>query len=206
MRLDHFAWAASSLEKGIGEFVRLGGPRAVFGGSHSGQGTCNALASLGDGVYLAIDAPDPDQNQKGTYGEVLSNLDGFDLNVFAIACDDLRPVRDTMRLLGINCDIVAKSRVRPDGIEVRSSTLETEKHRYGKVMPHFMQWHSTEHPSASSPAGCAFREFWVEFPHAAELADFYGKFGLDVAVRPAATSKIVAVLEGEKGTFRLPTV
>ncbi len=206
MKLDHFAWAASSLEKGIDEFVRLGGPRAVFGGSHSGQGTCNALASLGNGIYLAIDAPDPTQEQKGTYGEVLSKLDGFDLNVFAIACEDLHPIRGTMRSLHIDCEIVEKSRVRPDGVEVRSSTLETGKHAYGKVMPHFMQWHTKEHPSTSAPTGCELRDFWVEFPQADELADLYRRFGLDVAVKPGAAPKLIAVLESAKERFVLPTV
>lgn len=206
MKLDHFAWATSSLDKGIAEFVRLGGPTAAFGGSHSGQGTCNALASLGEGIYLAIDAPDPAQEQKGTYGEVLGQLNGFDLNVFAVACDDLKPVMEVMRSHGIDCDIVHKSRVRPDGVELKSSVLEIPHHTYGKVMPHFMQWHTPEHPSLTAPAGCTLADFWVEHSEPHALIQFYRSFGLETPVRPASTPKLAVRLVGNRGEFLLPTV
>jgi len=205
MRLDHFAWACSSLEKGVEEFIRLGGPRAEFGGSHTGQGTCNAVASLGPGIYLAIDAPDEAQDQKGTYGEVLSQLKGFDLNVFAIACDDLLAPQKRLRSLGIDSTIVRKSRVRPDGVELKSSVIEMAEHGYGKFMPHFMQWHTDDHPSLSTPEGCNFVSFVVEHPNADELAAFYQRFGLDIVVERASTSRLRVTLSGAKGNFELPT-
>ncbi|MBN9549593.1 MAG: VOC family protein [Alphaproteobacteria bacterium] len=206
MKLDHFAWATSSIQKGVDEFVRLGGPVAAFGGSHSGQGTCNALASLGDGIYLAIDAPDPTQDQKGTYGEVLSRLQGFDLNVFAIACEDLRPALKVMRSHGIDCEIVQKIRVRPDGVEMKSSVLETSGHSYGKAMPHFMQWHTDKHPSLTAPGGCSFVEFHVEHPEPGEIADFYHGFGLNISVKAALLPKLSLALRGSKGDFLLPSL
>ncbi len=62
-RIDHIILGVNDLQKGIEEFERRTGVKAVYGGAHPGRGTHNALASLGEpGSYLEILAPNPEDS------------------------------------------------------------------------------------------------------------------------------------------------
>lgn len=58
--IDHVVVGISDLEVGIAAFASLTGVTAAYGGAHPTTGTHNALASLGDDVYLEILSPNPD--------------------------------------------------------------------------------------------------------------------------------------------------
>ncbi len=205
MHLDHFAWACPSLEGGVAEFERLSGVRAVTGGSHEGQGTRNALVSLGDRLYLAIDAPDPAQRLEGTYGASLAALTRFDLNVFACRVDDIVGTRDILAALGFEASIFATKRIKPDGHEVASRGIRVTDQPFGKAFPLIMQWDSTRHPAGDSPRGCLFRHFEVSHPQADRLAELFGKIGLAVGVSHHPSPKLGLMLDGAHGGFLLPT-
>src|SRR5688572_21311695 len=59
--IDHFILSINDLERGVAEFEQKTGVKPVFGGVHPNRGTQNALASLGDGRYIEVLAPDPKQ-------------------------------------------------------------------------------------------------------------------------------------------------
>jgi len=67
--LDHIVLAAPDLDEAKRSFNDQTGVMPMDGGPHENLGTRNALVSFGDGVYLEIIAPDPEQPPYGQYFE-----------------------------------------------------------------------------------------------------------------------------------------
>ena len=73
-QLDHIVIAAADLDAAIAQFADETGCVPSPGGSHRGLGTKNTLTSFGSDCYLELIAPDPAQQLKGTFGEMLLQL------------------------------------------------------------------------------------------------------------------------------------
>ena len=59
--IDHLVYATPDVARSIDHLESQLGVRAALGGAHPGGGTHNALLSFGDGSYLEIIGPDPNQ-------------------------------------------------------------------------------------------------------------------------------------------------
>ena len=70
MNIDHLVWFTPDLAAGERYFAEHLDAAPVFGGVHSGDGTCNSLLSLGDAAYLEILARDPGQLASNRSGEL----------------------------------------------------------------------------------------------------------------------------------------
>ncbi|HEU5285563.1 MAG TPA: VOC family protein, partial [Sphingomicrobium sp.] len=169
-RIDHVIVGVSDLERGVREIERLTGVRAVTGGAHPGQGTRNALLSLGEDSYLEIYAPNPVEPVSSPAVEELRALDRPTPIGWAASTSDSRSLRSTLESKGFPLSQPERgSRRRPDG-----SSLSWVTYGFAKLdhplAPFFIEWGDARlHPSRTSPEGCSLRSLRIEDPAADRL-------------------------------------
>jgi hypothetical protein len=157
LRLDHIMYATPDLEAGIAEIARLTGVTAVAGGSHPGQGTRNALLSLGDDQYLEIIAPDPAQRLTGTLGAQLIERGRAGIRGWAVATNDLAaPHATAARLTLAPQPIIDMTRTTPDGVRLDWQLFTL---RGNPLLPFFIDWKGSPHPARNAPSGCRLSAF-----------------------------------------------
>jgi len=197
--LDHILLGCSDLNDGI-SFVRKHlGVTAAFGGVHPGRGTRNALLSLGEGHYLEIIAPDPEQPPASDhYG--LRKLDAPRLVGWAAHPGDLNQFAARLRAANLAFDGPAPgSRKRPDGRLLQWKTLHLKEDREG-LLPFFIEWSAdTVHPSADAPSGCKISRFGLVAPDDPKMENLCKLLELDVSVIHGAPSEIFAHIFGSRG-------
>jgi Glyoxalase-like domain len=161
-RLDHIMYASSQLQDGIDEIRNLTGVTAEFGGSHPGNGTCNALLSFANHQYLEIIAPDAGQDLAGTLGEELKKRDSSGIRTWAVAVDDFAVLMPVLDRCGYQHNVVDMNRTRPDGVRLDWRILFVHDHSFGNFMPFFINWLDSPHPASDTPGGCTLDAFAVE--------------------------------------------
>lgn len=201
--LDHFAWATPDLDAAMDMFERLSGVRPAHGGSHPGMGTRNALASLGPGLYLALDGPDPAQPLIDNNGARMKALARPDLFLFAVATDDLDAAERALNGHGIETRRTPGARMTRAGTRLEWDFLDTPGHDLGPAMPHVTRWRTPHHPSAEAPGGCRMLRFEVGFPEPERLRPLYEALGLTVDIVPSARAGLRLALQGQGNPFEL---
>lgn len=203
MKLDHIMYTVSDLEAGIDEIERLTGVRAVEGGAHPGNGTRNALLSLGGDQYLEILGPDPDQELAGTQGEAIQQENFSGIKTWAAATDDFDHVIEVAARSGFSHRVVDMSRTRPDDVTLSWKLLFINNHPFGGFMPFFIDWLDSPHPSRDSPGGIQMAPFAVELMDHTQLFQATMdalKLEVDVLEGPDGMR---AVLESPRGKVML---
>lgn len=157
--LDHIILGCKDLDVGIEFMQEKSGYRAAFGGSHPGRGTRNALLSLGNGRYLEILAPDPEQPTLTWHSEIL-DLNEPLLVGWAIRQKNIESRVAYFRSSGIECiGPVAGSRARPDGEILRWKTVTRVDDNHG-LLPFYIEWDEhSPHPSSDAPGACLLIDF-----------------------------------------------
>lgn len=201
--IDHLIFAAPDLEQGVREVEVLGGVRPAGGGQHVGLGTHNKLLSLGPRSYLEVIAPDPGQPEPsaprpyGVDGVIRSGLVGW-----AIACDDIDRAHDDALAAGYDPgEVMDGQRVTPDGTTLRWKA--TKSARPAGLVLFLITWGKTAHPAVSAPPGLQLESLIVEHPDPESVTRVLRALGMEVAVVPAAQTRIVANLVGPNGHFEL---
>jgi Glyoxalase-like domain len=201
IRIDHIIIGVADLDAGVAELERLTGVRNAVGGVHPGQGTRNALMSLGDGTYLEILAPDPEQTVDDPMVRQLRTLTEPTGVGWAIAADDENILRSA--LAGGPHTISASepgSRAKPDGSILRWITFEYEG-LDDPAAPFFIIWADpTLHPSRTSPGGCRLTHLIIEQVNAERLRRAVAPLQLPVAVSPSTVSGMRVTLACPRGT------
>jgi len=154
LELDHLIVAGPDLADLVAAFERLTGARAAPGGRHAGQGTHNALVGLGPGRYLELLAPDPEQSE-GDFRAGIAHLTAPALHTWCaraggadgVAAGGADGVADRIAAAGLAPRRLPMSRQRPDGVTLRWELVFADGHPYGGLLPFFIDWQGSPHPS-----------------------------------------------------------
>ena len=137
MKIDHFMYAVADLDEGMAWAAEAFGVAPVFGGSHEGLGTRNALLSLGD-TYLEIIAPDPAQAVESQMVTGMGAMSGGGFVTWA-AQGDLIVTKGFLEEAGISSvgPVETRRRTADDGLLVWD-LLFPQGGGYGT--PFFIDW------------------------------------------------------------------
>lgn len=203
--LDHILWGADDLDQGIAEIERLTGIRPAKAGRHPGYGTWNALASLGQGVYLEVIAPDPEQPgaDSGRLRQIRS-LKAPGLMTFAMRSGDLDAIGAKARAAGYQAGpVIDRSRRTPEGGTVRWRSIFVEGHPFDRWLPFGIDWLDTPHPSTLTPAGATLVSFSVIHPDAEALTAANRALGYELPAVQRGPAGFRATLATPKGEVEL---
>ena len=179
--------------------------RPLPGGRHAGQGTHNALVGLGAGRYLELLAPDPEA-EDGPFRASIAYLSAPALHGWCVrgadGSADAEAFAARVRGAGLEPRSVAMARTRPDGVRLAWRLVFVDGHRFGGLVPFFIDWGGSPHPSATSGGALAWGGMTLEHPDAARLRtllDALGGVPDGVRVAPGAAPRLVATWRGPRG-------
>jgi hypothetical protein len=204
-RIDHVIYGTPDLDWGVAEIETLLGVTASPGGQHPGRGTHNALVALGPGVYLEIIAPDPAQPEPAAPRMFdVEKLTDSKLVAWCAGATDLPRFRDQAVRAGVPLgDVISGGRRRPDGVEFSWQATNPIIVVADGVVPFFIDWGSSPHPSADAAAGATLISLRAEHPDAPRVERMLRQLGLDLIVRGAGRPALIAEIDCPRGRVAL---
>ncbi|WP_421694072.1 VOC family protein [Aestuariivirga sp.] len=203
MRIDHIVFYSSDLAQARSDFSRSMDQEPLYGGEHPGEGTANALLGLGPATYLEILGRDVAQPEHALDEDVRA-LGGSGIYHWAAGGVDLEALAARAAKAGLEGGArVPGGRVKPDGTRLDWVCWGLRNHRFGSLIPFFIDWRGAEHPAQSVPRGASLASFEVHSPEADVLRGIFQTLGLDVPVIESDTPQVVAQLESAKGVTTL---
>jgi hypothetical protein len=186
--LDHLIVAGPDLAALVMALRQHTGVAAAPGGRHLGHGTHNALAGLGEGRYLELLAPDPDQ-AGGTFAAALAGYRAPTLHTWCARAGEAAAVAERVRAAGCVPRRLAMQRRRPDGSVLAWELVFVDGHPFADLVPFFIDWLGTPHPSASLAGGLRVRALTLAHPDADGLVGLLRRLGglpapVDVVAAP----------------------
>lgn len=201
--IDHVILGINDLERGIAEFEAKTGVRPVFGGAHPGRGTHNALASLGDGVYIEILAANPADATPGNPTEGLSFLGNMTTLTpigWALGAEDLAGAKTRLDAAGITTSQVRPGARRlPGGSTLEWATIGVTAPAHNWA-PFFIQWSDPAlHPARTAPGGCTLTSVALVDPNPGPLRALFGAVGFEMTLEEAGQARMTLTLQCPKG-------
>jgi hypothetical protein len=209
--VDHVILSIDSLDRGIDLLRNATGITPIQGGVHPGRGTQNALLGLGQGRYLELIAPNPDDTTasaratattRRAYYRQFRRLTpvGWAVHVSDIGAERARLVTAGLR----PGPITLGSRVMGDRRMLRWQTLNLWGQERG-VLPFVIAWDATTpHPSTMAPAGCALSGLQIVSPNADSLRSALLRAGWPVSVVRGAPEHLELTLTCAGGALHFP--
>jgi Glyoxalase-like domain len=199
---DHLLWGAADLDVAVADLAERTAVRATAGGRHPDLGTHNAIAGLGGKRFLEVIAPDPTL-QPGALARQLSGLQTPRLIMWAARTPCATAAAARAEAEGYQAAVIEGRRDRPDGKVVRWTNVFVSGHGGGPLIPFFIEWHDGSHPSTDGASGLRLQAFRAETPQVEGLRAVLKALDIRLAVRKAATARLVAVLDTPRGPIEL---
>ncbi len=157
--IDHLVLATPDLDKTITEITESWGVAPAPGGRHDGFGTRNALLGLGDGAYLELIGPDPDQSDPlGPRPFGVDDVVEPRLVTWAARVPDIGIWIAWARRRGLDPgDAMEMQRTTPDGSVLKWKLTMPAAEGDG-VVPFLIEWPTTT-PADTSPGGVSLIDF-----------------------------------------------
>jgi hypothetical protein len=204
-RVDHIVYAAPDLKAAVESFEQRTGVRATPGGQHPGRGTRNALVALGGARYLEIIGPDPEQpkpEKPRPFG--IDRLASPRIVTWAAKSAELETLFANAANKGIRLGEVGNgSRKRPDGVLLTWRYTNPGTVVADGVVPFFIDWGQTPHPSAGAAGGVTLVRLAAEHPDADRVQKTLRDLGLDLTVKSGAHPALIATLDTPRGRIEL---
>lgn len=203
--MDHLVFAAPDLRQGCAAIERALGVAPSPGGQHRGRGTRNAILAIGPLSYLEIIAPDPEQPPPASprwFG--IDSLTTPRLVGWAAAATDLHGIVERAASRGVRLGAVqAGSRTRTDGVVLSWEVTDPTVILGDGLVPFFIDWKSSPHPSSSARVGPRLVELRAQHPDPAPVRALLDAFGVDLPVDSGPQSTLIAAFEARNGVVRL---
>lgn len=202
--IDHLMFVAPDLEDGVALLQEMLGVRAAAGGKHPGVGTHNALLSLGNGVYLEVLAPDPDQGDAS--GSLRSGMQFAPSRIatWAAKAPDIEARVASALSSGHNIGSVsAASRRLPDGSLLEWSFTFPPPAAGDGVAPFLIRWGLGFHPSKTTPPGCELLTLRGEHPEPDRLQALLSAMAVELPVTEGPAPALIATIRCPKGIVEL---
>jgi hypothetical protein len=203
--VDHLVYASPELQTGVEKIEQVLGVRATPGGQHPGRGTRNALLSLGPGVYLEIIGPDPEQPepaQPRPFG--IDELNEPRLVTWASKGKNLEELASDARRKGVKLgEVTAGSRRRADGVLLSWRYTDPRTVLAGGIVPFFIDWGQTPHPSSTATPGARLIGLRAEHPDSESVQKALDQLGLDVRVQRGPRPALIATVDSPRGRVDL---
>ncbi|WP_040809942.1 VOC family protein [Nocardia concava] len=193
--LDHLVLATPDLAGTVAGVSRLVGVEPVPGGIHPGRGTRNYLLGLGDGGYLEIIGPDPEQpepEQPRPFG--IDTLTEARLAAWLVRVTDIDAAIAAARSAGYDPgDASDLSRSTPDGRILRWRLTFPDSSVPTQVVPALIDWGTTDHPANELPV-VPLQSFEAVHPNPDQVTHRLQALDIKLPVRAGNRPALIATL------------
>ena len=204
-QVDHLVFTVPDLQQGIDTAEKMFGVHATPGGQHPGQGTRNALIALGPQSYLEIIGPDPEQPRPaGGRRFGIDDLKAPHLFTWVAKGKSLEKFAADANAHGINLGaVIPGSRKRPDGVVLAWTYTDPSTVLADRLIPYFIDWGSSPHPSATAARGVTLTGLRAEHPDAERVQAMLKQLGLALTVTRGPKPSLIATFDSPKGKVEL---
>ena len=202
--LDHLVLASPNPLVTRTEIAEHTGVLLSVGGAHVGRGTRNWLGRLGAGQYLELIGPDPEQPEPpGPRPFGVDEVTGATLVTWCARDDDLDNLRERAAADGLRLGAPFTMEREAPGGRLRWRLCLPEFDTAGGIIPFFIDWNDSPHPSDTSIHGLSVVEFGAEHPDPQAVRTILDTLGVDLRVTKGPETKLVATVRGPAGELRL---
>jgi hypothetical protein len=205
-RIDHLVYATNDLHHTVHDMEKKMGITISPGGRHLDFGTHNALVNLGEGIYLEIIAPDPDNHQfKGPLWMGLDHLDesprltryGLKKKIIIDDLDLLSSVRKELSRVSQG------RRQKPDGSTLEWTLTVPHSDPLIETCPFLIDWSESVHPTLSLPQECQLKSFTIFSPDDGSVRHINQRLGADIKVIYSEEPRLEAIIQCPTGDITI---